>query len=198
MAKVRLTDPVPMTQAERGQFKTVKRARRLESCQGRKCDIYLRADLDGDGRKEVLKMHHNRKGGRNYLTIDGVRVGGSFDQVVTFIKVGPMRREDHIPEDGVRDVVLVMNDGVRLLMRGEVDTELNRSDGGERVRVPFPVSDIGRLGRTVHDFEDDIIEGSLVRPEGDYLQARERGRGSALIRVRDNFVPEMLLSAEDL
>lgn len=52
--------------------------------------------------------------------------------------------------------------------------------------------------KTVYDFEDDVVEGSLVKPEGDYLQSRQRGKQSSLIKIRDNFVPEMLKSAEDL
>ena len=51
---------------------------------------------------------------------------------------------------------------------------------------------------TEYDFEDDLVEGSFVRPEGDYLDARRRGRYNSLIRIRENFVPEMLKSAEDI
>lgn len=52
--------------------------------------------------------------------------------------------------------------------------------------------------KTEYDFEDDVVEGSFVRPEGDYLSARRRARHSSLIRIRENFVPEMLKSAEDI
>ena len=51
---------------------------------------------------------------------------------------------------------------------------------------------------TEYDFEDDVVEGSFVRPEGEYLDARRRSRYSSLIRIRENFVPEMLKSAEDI
>ena len=51
---------------------------------------------------------------------------------------------------------------------------------------------------TEYDFEDDLVEGSFVRPEGDYLDSRRKGRYSSLIRIRENFVPEMLKSAEDI
>ena len=49
-----------------------------------------------------------------------------------------------------------------------------------------------------YDFEDDVVEGSFVRPEGEYLDARRSARHSSLIRIRENFVPEMLRSAEDI
>ena len=52
--------------------------------------------------------------------------------------------------------------------------------------------------KTEYDFEDDVVEGSFVRPEGEYLDARRRARHSSLIRIRENFVPEMLKSAEDI
>ena len=51
---------------------------------------------------------------------------------------------------------------------------------------------------TEYDFEDDVVEGSFVRPEGEYLDARRAARHSSLIRIRENFVPEMLKSAEDI
>lgn len=52
--------------------------------------------------------------------------------------------------------------------------------------------------KTEYDFEDDVVEGSFVRPEGEYLDARRSARHSSLIRIRENFVPEMLKSAEDI
>lgn len=51
---------------------------------------------------------------------------------------------------------------------------------------------------TEYDFEDDLVEGSFVRPEGEYFNAQKRGRHSSLIRIRQDFVPEMLKSAEDI
>lgn len=52
--------------------------------------------------------------------------------------------------------------------------------------------------KTEYDFEDDLVEGSFVKPEGDYLSSRRGGRHTSLIRIRENFVPEMLKSAEDI
>lgn len=51
---------------------------------------------------------------------------------------------------------------------------------------------------TVYDFEEDVVEGSFVRPEGEYLDSRRAARHSSLIKIRESFVPEMLKSAEDL
>lgn len=52
--------------------------------------------------------------------------------------------------------------------------------------------------KTEYDFDDDLVEGSFVKPEGDFLSSRRGGRHSSLIRIRENFVPEMLKSAEDI
>ncbi|MFO0681414.1 MAG: hypothetical protein U0234_05155 [Sandaracinus sp.] len=51
---------------------------------------------------------------------------------------------------------------------------------------------------TTYDFEDDLVTGDLVRPDGEMLQVRRRGRRASLIRVREHFIPEMLKSVENL
>jgi hypothetical protein len=51
---------------------------------------------------------------------------------------------------------------------------------------------------TTYDFEDDLVTGDLVRPDGELLNVRRRGRRGSLIRVREHFVPEMLKSVENL
>lgn len=51
---------------------------------------------------------------------------------------------------------------------------------------------------TTYDFEDDLVTGDLVRPDGELLNVRRRGRRASLIRIREHFVPEMLKSVENL
>ena len=51
---------------------------------------------------------------------------------------------------------------------------------------------------TTYDFEDDLVQGDLVRPDGELLNVRRRGRRASLIRVREHFIPEMLKSVENL
>ena len=51
---------------------------------------------------------------------------------------------------------------------------------------------------TTYDFEDDLVTGDLVRPDGELLNVRRRGARSSLIRIREHFVPEMLKSVENL
>lgn len=51
---------------------------------------------------------------------------------------------------------------------------------------------------TTYDFEDDLVTGDLVRPDGELLNVRRRGGRSSLIRIREHFIPEMLKSVENL
>jgi hypothetical protein len=52
--------------------------------------------------------------------------------------------------------------------------------------------------RTVIDFNDVTVEGELTKPEGSYLMNRNRTRFQSLIRLRDNFNPELQKSADNL
>lgn len=87
-------------------------------------------------------------------------------------------------------VVLLSTSGVAAWAQQRVAQE------GETVTDP----ETGQIyaKRTVYDFEDDVVEGALVKPEGDYLDSRQRSKQSSLIKVRSDFIPEMLKSAEDL
>jgi len=49
-----------------------------------------------------------------------------------------------------------------------------------------------------YDFSGDTIEGDLVKPEGSTVDARDFAKHSSLIRIRTNFIPEIIKSAEDL
>ena len=49
-----------------------------------------------------------------------------------------------------------------------------------------------------YDFDADFIDGELVRPEGEFLNARRTAEHGSLIRVRTNFIREIVKSAEDL
>ena len=52
--------------------------------------------------------------------------------------------------------------------------------------------------KTEYSFEDDVVTGDLVRPDGEITTVRKRGKERSLIRVRQHFIPEMLKSVEDL
>jgi hypothetical protein len=50
----------------------------------------------------------------------------------------------------------------------------------------------------VYDFSGDTIDGDLVKPEGSTVDARDFAKHSSLIRIRKDFIPEIIKSAEDL
>jgi hypothetical protein len=51
---------------------------------------------------------------------------------------------------------------------------------------------------TSYDFEDDLVQGDLVRPDGENLMVRRKGARESLIKVREHFIPELLKSVENL
>jgi len=51
---------------------------------------------------------------------------------------------------------------------------------------------------TQYDFEDDLVEGSLVKPDGAMVGGELHGKTSSLIKIRSDFIPEMIKSVEDL
>jgi hypothetical protein len=52
--------------------------------------------------------------------------------------------------------------------------------------------------KTTYDFDDDTVEGDLVRPDGEMIDSRHKAKHSSLIKMRENFIPEMLKSVENL
>ena len=52
--------------------------------------------------------------------------------------------------------------------------------------------------KTEYTFDDDVVTGDLVRPDGELTVVRKKGKQRSLIRVRQHFIPEMLKSVEDI
>ena len=52
--------------------------------------------------------------------------------------------------------------------------------------------------KTVYDFEDDMVEGDLQRPDGELVNSLKKTEHSSLIEIRKDFIPEMLKSLEDI
>jgi hypothetical protein len=52
--------------------------------------------------------------------------------------------------------------------------------------------------KTVIDFTDVAVEGELTKPEGSYALSKKKTNFKSLIKVRDNFVPELQKSVENL
>ncbi len=69
---------------------------------------------------------------------------------------------------------------------------------GAMLPVPMAEAQSAPAPETTYDFEDDLVTGDLVRPDGEQLIVRRRGRRASLIQIREHFIPEMLKSVEDL
>ena len=52
--------------------------------------------------------------------------------------------------------------------------------------------------KTVVDFTDVAVEGELTKPEGSYVLDRNKMRFQSLVKIRDNFVPELQKSVDNL
>lgn len=71
--------------------------------------------------------------------------------------------------------------------------------------VPEATSD-GNVGgdgvvykkETVYNFDDDLVEGALVKPDGALVGGELHGKTSSLIKIRRDFIPEMIKSVEDI
>ena len=68
----------------------------------------------------------------------------------------------------------------------------------EKSGEPAPAAAAPDKSATSYDFEDDLVQGDLVRPDGELLSVRRRGNRESLIQIREHFIPEMLKSVEDL
>jgi hypothetical protein len=52
--------------------------------------------------------------------------------------------------------------------------------------------------KTVINFEDDTIEGDLKRPDGEYVEARQKVDHSNLIRIREDWREKLMHASGDL
>ncbi len=52
--------------------------------------------------------------------------------------------------------------------------------------------------KTVIDFNDVTLEGDLTKPEGSYVLNRKKTKFGSLIKLRDNFNPELQKSVDNL
>jgi hypothetical protein len=53
-------------------------------------------------------------------------------------------------------------------------------------------------GVTVYDFDDDNVDGEVLRPEGANLSSRGRVKHASLITIRPHFLRELINMARDV
>ncbi len=79
--------------------------------------------------------------------------------------------------------------GALMMVTGSIALAQDKGGGGDNVQYK---------SKTVYDFDDDTVEGDLVRPDGEFVDTRKGAKHSSLIKIRENFIPEMIKSAEDI
>lgn len=52
--------------------------------------------------------------------------------------------------------------------------------------------------KTIIDFSDVTIQGELTKPEGSYLLNRKKTKFNSLLKIRGNFLPELVNSIDNL
>ena len=85
-----------------------------------------------------------------------------------------------------------------LLMTGLLMTNPAMAQEAGAAPAPAPAGGGGGADATTYDFEDDLVQGDLVRPDGENLMVRRKGARESLIRVREHFISELLKSVENL
>jgi hypothetical protein len=61
-----------------------------------------------------------------------------------------------------------------------------------------PAADTGDKKVKTYDFTGDEIDGELIKPDGDFIDTRGTADFGSLISIRQDFIKEILKSAEDL
>jgi hypothetical protein len=72
------------------------------------------------------------------------------------------------------------------------------AQGDTQVKVIQEEDKVVVRKKTTIDFTDMAVEGELTKPEGSYVLNRKKTDFQSLIRVRDNFNPELQKSVDNL
>ena len=72
------------------------------------------------------------------------------------------------------------------------------AQGNTQVKVIQEEDKVVVRKKTTIDFTDMAVEGELTKPEGSYVLNRKKTDFQSLIRVRDNFNPELQKSVDNL
>ena len=74
-----------------------------------------------------------------------------------------------------------------------IDTQVNRNAEELNGNIDKNKSDMKQL-----NFEDELIEGSTLKPDLFYMFQKNNLKFKKLIKLRENFLPEMARGSEDL
>jgi hypothetical protein len=86
----------------------------------------------------------------------------------------------------------------RLLLAGLISLAAAAAEEKPSVKVVQEPDKVVVRKKTVIDFNDVTVEGELTKPEGSYVLDRSRTHFNSLMRLRDDFNPELQKSADNL
>lgn len=78
------------------------------------------------------------------------------------------------------------------------DEEESSAPAAEESQAPKAVKKSAKNKRTEVNFEDQLIKGEVQKPELFYLLQKKQFNFSKLIKLRENFLPEMKKTAVDV
>jgi hypothetical protein len=87
----------------------------------------------------------------------------------------------------MRSLVAILLASVVVSGAAHADDKTSAGHGRGQARAPL-----------VFDFEDDRVEGDMRRPDGDLVQVIQKAGHASLIEVRQDFLPELVKSFENL
>lgn len=85
-----------------------------------------------------------------------------------------------------------------LMLTGGTGTAFAQKAAKPAAAAPAGDENTTYKAKTVYDFEDDMVEGDLQRPDGELVDSVKKSKHSSLIEIRKDFIPEMLKSLEDI
>ena len=87
---------------------------------------------------------------------------------------------------------------IGMALLGLVGVTSGRAFAADKPAAGGGEGDVQYKAKTVYDFEDDMVEGDLQRPDGELVNSLKRTEHSSLIEIRKDFIPEMLKTLEDI
>ncbi len=91
----------------------------------------------------------------------------------------------------MRKVLAVVAVAVPLLSLAQSRGEATTTSAQQSPKVEYEK-------KTVINFEDDTIEGDLKRPDGEYVEARQKVEHSNLIKIREEWRDKVMQASGDL
>ncbi len=94
----------------------------------------------------------------------------------------------------LNSLALVIFASVNLHAQTVIDKQVNQNNAEEQAKVEANKKD----KKQSLNFEDELIEGTALRPDLFSMFQKNNFKFKKLIKLRENFLPEMARNAEDI